>query len=75
MGATGCWEFRGTRIKPGLVRRGGMPQIETAAPQLDPKLLLKALRAFRKGDFSSACRSISRASKAKFPKPSTMSSS
>src|SRR3954451_22978659 len=29
-----------------------MPQIETAAPQLDPKLLLKALRAFRKGDFS-----------------------
>src|SRR4051794_22244877 len=29
-----------------------MPQIETAAPQVDPKLLLKALRAFRKGDFS-----------------------
>src|SRR3712207_4566946 len=29
-----------------------MPQIETAVPQLDPRLLLKTLRAFRKGDFS-----------------------
>ena len=29
-----------------------MAQIETAAPQLDPKLLLKTLRAFRRGEFS-----------------------
>ena len=29
-----------------------MPQIETAVPQLDPRLLLKTLRGFRKGDFS-----------------------
>src|SRR3712207_6122969 len=29
-----------------------MPEIETAAPQLDAKLLLKSLRAFRKGDCS-----------------------
>ena len=29
-----------------------MSQIETAAPQLDPKLLLKSLRAFRRGDFN-----------------------
>ncbi|WP_046868268.1 hybrid sensor histidine kinase/response regulator [Microvirga massiliensis] len=29
-----------------------MPQIESAGPQLEQKLLLKALRAFRKGDFS-----------------------
>src|SRR5918912_3654556 len=29
-----------------------MPEVESAAPQLDPKLLLKTLRAFRKGDFS-----------------------
>ena len=28
-----------------------MQQIETAVPQLDPRLLLKVLRAFRKGDF------------------------
>jgi hypothetical protein len=29
-----------------------MQQLETATPQLDPKLLLKTLRAFRRGDFS-----------------------
>jgi HAMP domain-containing protein/CheY-like chemotaxis protein len=29
-----------------------MSQIETASMQLDPKLLLKSLRAFRRGDFS-----------------------
>src|SRR5829696_5403922 len=29
-----------------------MRQIETAAVQLDPRLLLKTLRAFRKGDFT-----------------------
>ena len=29
-----------------------MPQTETAGSQLDPRLLLKTLRAFRKGDFS-----------------------
>src|SRR5918994_2930511 len=29
-----------------------MQKLETAAPQLDPKLLLKTLRAFRRGDFS-----------------------
>jgi hypothetical protein len=29
-----------------------MPQVESATSQLDPKLLLKVLRAFRKGDFS-----------------------
>ena len=29
-----------------------MPQIETAVSQLDPRLLLKTLRAFRRGDFS-----------------------
>ena len=29
-----------------------MPQVETATSQLDPRLLLKVLRAFRKGDFS-----------------------
>ena len=29
-----------------------MPEIETVVPQLDPRLLLKVLRAFRKGDFS-----------------------
>ena len=29
-----------------------MQQIDTAVPQLDPKLLLKALRAYRKGDFT-----------------------
>ena len=34
------------------VTGGLMSQVETAASQLDPKLLLKTLRAFRKGDFS-----------------------
>jgi HAMP domain-containing protein/CheY-like chemotaxis protein len=29
-----------------------MSQIDAAAPQLEPKLLLKTLRAFRRGDFS-----------------------
>jgi HAMP domain-containing protein/signal transduction histidine kinase/CheY-like chemotaxis protein len=29
-----------------------MPQVESATSQLDPRLLLKVLRAFRKGDFS-----------------------
>src|SRR5688500_6652657 len=29
-----------------------MSQVETVNSQLDPKLLLKTLRAFRKGDFS-----------------------
>src|SRR3712207_8226062 len=29
-----------------------MSQVETAISQLDPKLLLKTLRAFRRGDFS-----------------------
>uniref|UniRef100_UPI00141BD996 HAMP domain-containing protein n=1 Tax=Microvirga pakistanensis TaxID=1682650 RepID=UPI00141BD996 len=29
-----------------------MPQVESAVSQLDPRLLLKVLRAFRKGDFS-----------------------
>jgi len=34
------------------VTGGSMPQVETATSQLDPRLLLKVLRAFRKGDFS-----------------------
>ena len=34
------------------VTGGLMSQVETAALQLNPKLLLKTLRAFRKGDFS-----------------------
>ena len=29
-----------------------MPEIESAGPQLEKKLLLRALRAFRKGDFT-----------------------
>src|ERR671912_2267535 len=29
-----------------------MPDVQTTAPQLDPRLLLKAMRAFRKGDFT-----------------------
>src|ERR671917_2309920 len=29
-----------------------MSQVEIAVPQLDPRLLLKTLRAFRRGDFS-----------------------
>ena len=29
-----------------------MPQVESATSQLDPRLLLKVLRAFRKGDFT-----------------------
>src|SRR3712207_1089852 len=29
-----------------------MPDVETTSSQLDPRLLLKALRAFRKGDFT-----------------------
>ena len=34
------------------VTGGLMSQVETTALQLNPKLLLKTLRAFRKGDFS-----------------------
>src|SRR5215207_2816817 len=37
---------------PGASRGRSMQQVETGVSQLDPKTLLKALRAFRKGDFS-----------------------
>src|SRR5215216_5868511 len=37
---------------PGASRGRFMQQVETGVSQLDPKTLLKALRAFRKGDFS-----------------------
>src|SRR3954464_16071950 len=37
---------------PGASRGISMQQVETGVSQLDPKTPLKALRAFRKGDFS-----------------------
>jgi hypothetical protein len=52
-----------------------MAQLETVAPQLDPKLLLKTLRAFRRGEFSARLPGELTGIEARSPKPSTTSPS